>query len=97
MSKVADQEPDDDLRAEYDFASMGDGVRGKYYERFRADVNLVLLEPDIAKAFPTDRAVNAALRGVMRASKPPRRRTKPPNNRMQLTRSRKSRRVRPRS
>jgi hypothetical protein len=97
MSKVADRKVDDDLRAEYDFASMGGGIRGKYYQRYRKGVNLALLEPDIAKAFPTDQAVNAALRGVMRASKPSKRRTKPPNNRMQLTRSRKSRRLRTRS
>jgi len=56
---------DDDLRPEYDFASMKGGVRGKYVKRFREGTNLVLLEPQVAEAFPTDQAVNEALRGVL--------------------------------
>lgn len=56
---------DDDLRPEYDFASMKGGVRGKYVKRFREGTNLVLLEPEVAQAFPTDAAVNEALRGVL--------------------------------
>lgn len=95
MNKLSEQVPGDDLRAEYDFSSMSGGVRGKYYRRYRAGVNLALLEPDVAKVFPTDSAVNAALRTVMRASKPPKRRTKLPNNRL-LTNSRKPKRTRPR-
>lgn len=51
-----------DMRPEYDLASLGPGVRGKYYERAKAGSNLVLLEPDVAKAFPTSEAVNTALR-----------------------------------
>lgn len=54
-----------DLRSEYDFASMAGGVRGKYAQRVRESSNIVLLEPDIAKAFPTEDAVNAALRGLL--------------------------------
>lgn len=41
---------------------MARGVRGKYVERYRAGTNLVLLDPDIAQAFPTDASVNEALR-----------------------------------
>ena len=41
---------------------MVGGVRGKYVERYRAGTNLVLLDPDIAQAFPTDASVNEALR-----------------------------------
>jgi len=41
------------------------GVRGKYAERFREGTNLVLLEPDVAKAFPDAQAVNEALRLVI--------------------------------
>jgi hypothetical protein len=55
-------EDDDDLRPEYDFKSLGPPVRGKYYERARAGTNLVLLEPDVAAAFPTQDSVNRALR-----------------------------------
>lgn len=61
-----------DLRAEYkpsDFKTKG--VRGKYLKRYRAGTNLVLLAPDVARAFPTDKAVNDALSGLMRARKRP--------------------------
>ncbi|HWC17642.1 MAG TPA: hypothetical protein VG498_11550 [Terriglobales bacterium] len=56
----------DDLRPEYDFASMRGGVRGKYAKRLRESTNIVLLEPDIAKAFPTEDAVNEALRRLLK-------------------------------
>lgn len=55
-------EMEDDLRPEYNFAQMEGGVRGKYVERYRAGMNLVLLDPDVAQAFPNDAAVNDALR-----------------------------------
>jgi hypothetical protein len=61
MKKEVD-ELEDELRPEYDFANMQGGVRGKYVQRYRSGTNLVLLEPDIAKAFPTDASVNEALR-----------------------------------
>jgi hypothetical protein len=61
MRKEVD-ELKDELRPEYDFFKMAGGVRGKYVERYRAGTNLVLLDPDIAKAFPTDASVNEALR-----------------------------------
>jgi hypothetical protein len=96
MSKATKPDLADDLLPEYDFSSMAGGVRGKYYQRYRAGVNLVLLEPEVARAFPTDRAVNEALRTIMRATKPSRRRTRLPNNRMQRTRSAKARRRGPR-
>jgi alpha-beta hydrolase superfamily lysophospholipase len=61
MKKDVD-ELEDELRPEYDFSKMAAGVRGKYIERYRAGTNLVLLDPDIARAFPTDASVNEALR-----------------------------------
>jgi hypothetical protein len=61
MKKGVD-ELEDELRPEYDFSKMMGGVRGKYVERYRAGTNLVLLDPDVAKAFPTDASVNEALR-----------------------------------
>ncbi len=54
-----------DMRPEYDFASMKGGVRGKYVTQYRAGTNLVLLDPEVAEAFPTDAAVNQTLRAVM--------------------------------
>ena len=53
------------MSPEYDFASMKGGVRGKYVKRLRAGSNLVLLEPDVAAAFPSDAAVNQALRAAL--------------------------------
>lgn len=53
---------EDDLRPEYDFSAMAGAVRGKYVKQYRAGTNLVLLEPDVAQAFPTDASVNEALR-----------------------------------
>jgi hypothetical protein len=59
-------EMDDELRPEYDLrVLLKDGVRGKYVERYRAGANLVLLDPDVAKAFPDETAVNEALRLVI--------------------------------
>jgi hypothetical protein len=62
MKKKADRvsEPDE-MRAEYDFRG---GVRGKYARRFAQGTNVVVLDPDVAAAFPDSAAVNRALRKV---------------------------------
>ena len=65
MNKAFEDELDDDLRPEYDFANMTGGVRGKYVDRYRSGTNVVLLEPDIAAAFPTAESVNEALRMLL--------------------------------
>ena len=63
-------ELNDELRPEYDMKSLlKGGVRGKYAKRYRAGTNLVLLEPEVAKAFPNDKAVNEALKLVMKLKK----------------------------
>ena len=70
MKKQISEE--DDLRPEYDLAPLlQNAVRGKYAKRFREGNNLVLLEPEVADAFPTPEAVNGALRLVMQLSKIP--------------------------
>lgn len=56
----------DDLRTEYDFSN---GVRGKHHRAYREGTNVVLLEPDIARAFPNSESVNRALRMLMNTSK----------------------------
>ena len=56
----------DDLRPEYDFASMPGGVRGKYAARYRQVVNIVKLDDDVSAAFPDAKAVNDALRSLIR-------------------------------
>jgi hypothetical protein len=60
---------EDDIRPEYDFASMSGGVRGKYVEKLRRESNIVVLEPEVAAAFPTGDAVNAALRGMLNTAR----------------------------
>ena len=45
---------------------MKGGVRGKYVERYREGTNVVLLDPDVAAAFPDAKAVNDALRLLLR-------------------------------
>jgi hypothetical protein len=67
--KKTDEE-DDDLRPEYDFSQMK-GVRGKYINRYREGTNLVLLDPDIAAAFPDAKAVNDALRSLLEERQQP--------------------------
>lgn len=65
MKMESNHELEDDLRLEYDFSKMQGGVRGKYVERYRAGTNVVLLDPDVARAFPTSDSVNEALRLLM--------------------------------
>jgi len=55
----------EELRSEYRREDLGHGVRGKYLEAYRAGTNIALLSPDVAKAFPTDDAVNEALRSLI--------------------------------
>ena len=55
----------DELRPEYRREDLGPGVRGKYLDAYRAGTNLVLLSPDVAKAFPTEESVNEALRSLI--------------------------------
>ena len=75
----------DDLRPEYDFASMKGGVQGKYFRRFREGTNIVLVEPEVAEAFPTEDAVNEALRGVLNTTRAVRRTGGLPNKALQPT------------
>lgn len=55
----------DELRHEYKRSDFGEIVRGKYANRIKEESNVVLLEPDIAQAFPNDEAVNKALRYLL--------------------------------
>jgi hypothetical protein len=67
--KKASAKPADELRSEYKRSDFGTLVRGKYAARFAVQTNVVVLEPEVAREFPNDRAVNRALRGVLRARK----------------------------
>ncbi|MFI5197517.1 MAG: hypothetical protein ACHQJD_02765 [Thermoanaerobaculia bacterium] len=59
MSRRARVEPEDGMRAEYDFNR---GVRGKYLERYKKGSVVVTLEPDVAEVFRDSASVNQALR-----------------------------------
>jgi hypothetical protein len=59
----------DELRPEYDFAAMKGGVRGKYARRVHGGTNIVVIAPEVADAFPTEQAVNEALKGVLRTTR----------------------------
>lgn len=56
----------DTMRAEYD---MRGGVRGKYAGRFKGDVVMMPIAPDVAAAFPNADSVNEALRVLIKAAK----------------------------
>jgi hypothetical protein len=63
--KKFEPEKSDELRPEYKRSDFGKMVRGKYADRIKEESNVVLLEPDIARAFPNDEAVNRALRYLL--------------------------------
>ena len=65
MKMESNQELEEELHPEYDFSKMNGGVKGKYVEHYRTGTNIVLLDPDVAQAYPTSEAVNKALRLLM--------------------------------
>ena len=67
--KKTEKQSEGEMKAEYDFKSMKGGVRGKYVKQYRAGTNLILLDPVLAKAFPTEAAVNEALLAVLNMMK----------------------------
>ncbi len=74
MKKKSKDEKGDVLRPEYNLRELlKGGVQGKYASRFREGTNLVLLDRDVAEAFPNDQAVNETLRLVIKLKKLPRR------------------------
>jgi hypothetical protein len=60
---------DDDLRPEYDLASLTGRVRGKYVEHAGEGTNVVCLAPDVVAAFPNEASVNRALRMLIEMAK----------------------------
>jgi hypothetical protein len=59
----------DTLRDEYPEELITSGARGKYAKRYRAGTNVVLIDPDLHKLFPTTEAVNRALRDYISKKK----------------------------
>jgi hypothetical protein len=62
--KKANQ-PSDEMRAEYRREDLGPLVRGKYAARYAKATNVVVIDPELTKAFPNSEAVNQALRGLL--------------------------------
>lgn len=56
----------DELRPEYRRSDFGTLVRGKYAARIAEETNVVVLEPEVARVFPNDKAVNEALLGLIK-------------------------------
>ena len=56
----------DEVRPEYAFSG---GVRGKHHLAYKAGTNVVVLEDDVAEAFPDSPSVNRALRLLMDLAK----------------------------
>lgn len=66
MKKIKNQ---NEMRSEYKREDLGIGIRGKYYEAYNEGHNLVLLKPEVAKAFPSEEAVNEALLSLIRIAR----------------------------
>jgi hypothetical protein len=67
--KKASRKTTDELRPEYKRSDFGRLLRGKYAQRVDEATNVVVLDPELSKAFPNDRAVNKALRALLRKRK----------------------------
>ena len=68
MKKAKSAVPDPEMRSNYkrsDFATL---ERGKFFKEASAGTSVVLLEPALAKVFPTSQSVNDALRGLLELS-----------------------------
>ena len=64
MKKAKDQ-----IRREYKRSDFKKLERGKFYAEAAKGTAVALLEPPIAKAFPTSKAVNEALSGLLALTK----------------------------
>jgi hypothetical protein len=64
MKKTAKKSRKPEMLKEYDFSG---GTRGEYAKRYAAGTNIVVLEPDIARAFRDSKSVNTALRGLLKS------------------------------
>ena len=79
MKKKSADDRSDGLRPQYDLGTLlKTGVQGKYARRYREGTNLVLLDRDVAEAFPTPEAVNETLRLVLQLTRLRAARKRPP-------------------
>ena len=64
MKKASTPRADQEI-PEYRREQLGVGVRGKYAARYAKATNIVVIDPELTKAFPNSEAVNEALRGLL--------------------------------
>ena len=57
-----------EIRPEYKREDLGEGVRGKYSSAYAETHNIVLLDPEVAKAFSGEKAVNEALMSLIKVA-----------------------------
>jgi len=57
-----------EMRTGYSRKDLGTGVRGKYYDAYKKSHNVIVLNPEVSKAFPTDEAVNNALASLIKVA-----------------------------
>lgn len=60
-----DEQAVDELRPEYRREDFGPMVRGKYAKRMQETTNVIVLDPDVAAAFPNAQVVNETLRRLL--------------------------------
>jgi hypothetical protein len=65
------KQADYELKDEYDLSKMTVLPKGRFDPKRRIGTNVIVLDPEIAKAFPNDEAVNEALRIILKAAKIP--------------------------
>ena len=58
-----------EIRPEYNRNDLAEGVRGKYYSAFKEHHNIVLLDPEVANAFPNEESVNEALKSLIKVAR----------------------------
>ena len=83
--KKAKSKVEDDLRTEYKRSDLGELVRGKYAARIAKSTNVVVLDPEVAKAFPNAEAVNQALLSLINVARASSRLTKRSSGRTSKT------------
>ncbi len=64
MKKASTKTAEQDI-PELKREELGKGVRGKYLKHYMQGSNVVVLQPEIHKAFPTSEAVNKALASML--------------------------------
>jgi hypothetical protein len=67
MKKKPHKSDEQSMQNDYDFSQA---VRGKYARRYSQGTNVVVLEPDVARAFPNSKVVNRFLRKIIRQRAP---------------------------